>query len=55
MSRSTDGAASGKTTISQLLAAQTGHLYLDTGAMYRAVASKEVVAKMRAAVDAARA
>jgi cytidylate kinase len=30
--------ASGKTTISQLLAAQTGHLYLDTGAMYRAVA-----------------
>ena len=30
--------ASGKTTISQLLAAETGHLYLDTGAMYRAVA-----------------
>ena len=30
--------ASGKTTISQKLAAQTGHLYLDTGAMYRAVA-----------------
>jgi cytidylate kinase len=30
--------ASGKTTVSQLLAAQTGHLYLDTGAMYRAVA-----------------
>ncbi|GAC1574985.1 MAG: (d)CMP kinase [Candidatus Elarobacter sp.] len=30
--------ASGKTTISQLLAAQTGHLYLDTGAMYRSVA-----------------
>jgi CMP/dCMP kinase len=30
--------SSGKTTISQLLAAQTGHLYLDTGAMYRAVA-----------------
>lgn len=30
--------ASGKTTISQRLAAQTGHLYLDTGAMYRAVA-----------------
>ena len=30
--------ASGKTTISQLLAAQTGSLYLDTGAMYRAVA-----------------
>lgn len=30
--------SSGKTTISQLLAVQTGHLYLDTGAMYRAVA-----------------
>jgi CMP/dCMP kinase len=30
--------ASGKTTISQLLATRTGHLYLDTGAMYRAVA-----------------
>jgi CMP/dCMP kinase len=30
--------ASGKTTLSQILAAQTGHLYLDTGAMYRAVA-----------------
>jgi cytidylate kinase len=30
--------ASGKTTVSQLLAAQTGHLYLDTGAMYRSVA-----------------
>jgi cytidylate kinase len=30
--------ASGKTTISQLLAAQTGRLYLDTGAMYRSVA-----------------
>ena len=30
--------ASGKTTISQILAAETGHLYLDTGAMYRAVA-----------------
>ena len=30
--------ASGKTTLSQLLAKQTGHLYLDTGAMYRAVA-----------------
>lgn len=30
--------ASGKTTISQMLAARTGHLYLDTGAMYRAVA-----------------
>ncbi len=30
--------ASGKTTISQKLAAETGHLYLDTGAMYRAVA-----------------
>ncbi|HEY0613131.1 MAG TPA: (d)CMP kinase [Candidatus Elarobacter sp.] len=30
--------ASGKTTISQLLAAETHHLYLDTGAMYRAVA-----------------
>jgi CMP/dCMP kinase len=30
--------SSGKTTISQMLAVQTGHLYLDTGAMYRAVA-----------------
>ncbi|MEA2721338.1 MAG: CMP/dCMP kinase, partial [Candidatus Eremiobacteraeota bacterium] len=30
--------SSGKTTNAQLLAAQTGHLYLDTGAMYRAVA-----------------
>jgi cytidylate kinase len=30
--------ASGKTTISQLLAATTGRLYLDTGAMYRSVA-----------------
>jgi cytidylate kinase len=30
--------SSGKTTISQLLAVQTGHTYLDTGAMYRAVA-----------------
>ncbi len=30
--------ASGKTTVSQALAARTGHLYLDTGAMYRAVA-----------------
>ena len=30
--------ASGKTTISQLLAAQTGRLYLDTGAMYGSVA-----------------
>ena len=30
--------ASGKTTISQLLAARTGRLYLDTGAMYRSVA-----------------
>ncbi len=30
--------ASGKTTIGQILAAETGHLYLDTGAMYRAVA-----------------
>jgi CMP/dCMP kinase len=30
--------ASGKTTLSQILAAQTGRLYLDTGAMYRAVA-----------------
>jgi CMP/dCMP kinase len=30
--------ASGKTTLSQMLAAETGHLYLDTGAMYRAVA-----------------
>ncbi|HTW84988.1 MAG TPA: (d)CMP kinase [Candidatus Sulfotelmatobacter sp.] len=30
--------ASGKTTVSQLLAARTGHLYLDTGAMYRSVA-----------------
>jgi cytidylate kinase len=30
--------ASGKTTVSQQLAAETGHLYLDTGAMYRAVA-----------------
>jgi cytidylate kinase len=30
--------ASGKTTISKLLAAELGHLYLDTGAMYRAVA-----------------
>jgi CMP/dCMP kinase len=30
--------SSGKTTISQMLALQTGHLYLDTGAMYRAVA-----------------
>src|SRR4030081_3806426 len=30
--------ASGKTTISQLLATRTGYLYLDTGAMYRAVA-----------------
>jgi cytidylate kinase len=30
--------ASGKTTIGKALAAATGHLYLDTGAMYRAVA-----------------
>jgi cytidylate kinase len=30
--------ASGKTTISQLLASKTERLYLDTGAMYRAVA-----------------
>jgi cytidylate kinase len=30
--------ASGKTTISQLLAAETHRLYLDTGAMYRSVA-----------------
>jgi cytidylate kinase len=30
--------ASGKTTISQLLAAATDRLYLDTGAMYRSVA-----------------
>jgi cytidylate kinase len=30
--------SSGKTTNAQLLAARTGHLYLDTGAMYRAVA-----------------
>jgi cytidylate kinase len=30
--------ASGKTTISQMLAAATGRLYLDTGAMYRSVA-----------------
>jgi CMP/dCMP kinase len=30
--------ASGKTTLSRMLAAQTGRLYLDTGAMYRAVA-----------------
>ena len=30
--------ASGKTTMSQLVAAETGRLYLDTGAMYRAVA-----------------
>ncbi len=30
--------SSGKTTNAQLLASQTGHLYLDTGAMYRAVA-----------------
>ena len=30
--------SSGKTTVSQRLAAKTGHLYLDTGAMYRAVA-----------------
>jgi cytidylate kinase len=30
--------ASGKTTISQLLAGATGRLYLDTGAMYRSVA-----------------
>jgi CMP/dCMP kinase len=30
--------ASGKTTLSQLLAAATGRLYLDTGAMYRSVA-----------------
>ena len=34
-----DGPTSaGKTTIAQLLAVGTGHLYLDTGAMYRAVA-----------------
>jgi CMP/dCMP kinase len=30
--------ASGKTTVAQMLAAQTSLLYLDTGAMYRAVA-----------------
>jgi len=30
-------AASGKSTIGKLLAARLGHLYLDTGAMYRAV------------------
>jgi cytidylate kinase len=30
--------SSGKTTNAKLLASQTGHLYLDTGAMYRAVA-----------------
>jgi cytidylate kinase len=30
--------SSGKTTNAQLLAAQSGHLYLDTGAMYRSVA-----------------
>jgi cytidylate kinase len=34
-----DGTTSaGKTTVSQRLAAVTGHLYLDTGAMYRSVA-----------------
>ena len=30
--------ASGKTTVAQALASRTNHLYLDTGAMYRAVA-----------------
>jgi cytidylate kinase len=30
--------SSGKTTNAKLLASETGHLYLDTGAMYRAVA-----------------
>src|SRR4030081_673830 len=30
--------SSGKTTNAQLLATETGHLYLDTGAMYRSVA-----------------
>ncbi len=30
--------SSGKTTNAKLLASKTGHLYLDTGAMYRAVA-----------------
>ena len=31
-------AGSGKSTVSRLLAARLGYLYLDTGAMYRAVA-----------------
>ncbi|MGH7707734.1 MAG: (d)CMP kinase [Vulcanimicrobiaceae bacterium] len=45
--------ASGKTTVARALAQRLGYLYLDTGAMYRAVALLAIRAGANAADDAA--
>lgn len=46
-------AGSGKTTVAHALAQRLGILYLDTGAMYRAVASEVLVARVDADNEAA--
>jgi CMP/dCMP kinase len=46
-------AGSGKSTVSRLLAKQLGYLYLDTGAMYRAVALRWTPGKPGLADEAA--
>ncbi|HKU52300.1 MAG TPA: (d)CMP kinase, partial [Nitrospira sp.] len=43
-----DGPAGvGKSTVAKLLAARLGYLYLDTGALYRAIAWKTLQSRIR--------